>query len=227
MRFALGVVAVSLLFAGVSAAADIGNSAPDIVAHQRVLIDEQLPSIDLPMPAVVGRTAYISQIGDENVVSIHQSTSNAFARVDQTGDRNHANIGQSGSGSSHALAAQVGTANVARIEQGGSGHNLTELIQNGHANRVWIDQTAAGALHNGATLLQSGDENDLRLTQDGGDNRAALSQQGNGNAMTAFQIGEGNRLVWSQQGNNLTDLRIRQSGGAERGGQLLITQTGG
>jgi hypothetical protein len=43
--------------------------------------------------------------------------------------------------------------------------------------------------------------------------------------MSAVQLGEGNRLAWTQEGDNLSDLQITQTGGSEQGGQLLITQT--
>ena len=75
-------------------------------------------------------------------------------------------------------------------------------------------------------MVQTGDNNDMALFQNGSDNRALLTQEGDGNGMTAVQIGDGNRLIWTQQGSNLTDLEITQTGGAEKGGQLLVTQTG-
>jgi hypothetical protein len=44
--------------------------------------------------------------------------------------------------------------------------------------------------------------------------------------MSATQLGDGNRLAWTQQGSGLTDLQVVQTGGADKGGQLAITQTG-
>ena len=100
------------------------------------------------------------------------------------------------------------------------------MTQSGNSNWAWSNQNAAGAIHNGARLTQTGNNNDMLLMQDGGDNRALLTQEGDGNGMTAVQNGEGNRLIWTQQGTNLTDLKITQDGGATKGGQLMITQTG-
>jgi hypothetical protein len=42
-----------------------------------------------------------------------------------------------------------------------------------------------------------------------------------------LQIGNGNRLQWTQDGNNLSDIQVTQTGGSNSGGQLMITQTNG
>ena len=194
--------------------------------HEHVHIDKKPPPIDLAMPAVSGRGAYISQIGDANTATVRQTAPRAFAQVDQSGDLNEADVTQTGSGAAHVQATQSGRANFARIEQGGSGQNVLFLTQAGSGNWAWSNQNAAGAIHNGARLSQIGNDNDLLLVQDGGDNRAVLTQEGNNNGMTVAQLGDGNRLAWTQQGNNLSDLQISQTGGSQKGGQLLITQTG-
>lgn len=196
------------------------------VDHERVRIDRKPPPIELAMPPVSGRGAYISQIGDTNVATIHQTAPNAYARVDQAGDRNEVDVTQRGSGAAYARATQAGVQNFARIEQGGTGQNVLFTEQTGNRNWLWSSQNSIGALHNGARLTQVGNDNDMLLVQDGGDNRAVLTQEGNGNGMTVAQQGDGNRLAWTQQGNNLTDLQITQTGGTQKGGQLLITQTG-
>ena len=196
------------------------------VDHERVRIDKKPPPIDLAMPAVSGRGAYIAQIGDANIATINQTAPNAYARADQSGGGNEADVTQGGSGTAYASAAQTGQGNFARIEQHGSGQNAVTLTQNGNGNWAWSNQNAASAIHNGARLSQTGNDNDMLLTQDGGDNRAVLTQEGNGNGMTVAQLGDGNRLAWTQQGDNLSDLQITQTGGSEKGGQLLITQTG-
>jgi hypothetical protein len=194
--------------------------------HERVHIDKKPPPIDLAMPAVSGRGAYISQIGDTNIATIRQTAPRAFAQVDQSGDANEADVSQKGGGTAYAHVTQAGRANFGRIEQDGSGQNVVLLAQTGSGNWVWSNQNAIGAIHNGARLTQTGNDNDMMLVQDGGDNRAVLTQEGNGNGMTVAQLGDGNRLAWTQQGNNLSDLEITQTGGAQKGGQLLITQTG-
>jgi hypothetical protein len=194
--------------------------------HERVRIDKSPPPIDLAMPAVAGRGAYISQIGDANIATVRQTAPRAFAQVDQSGDANEADVSQKGSGTAYARSTQSGRANFARIEQDGSGQNVLFLSQAGSGNWAWSNQNAVGAIHNGARLTQIGNDNDMLLVQDGGDNRAVLTQEGDGNGMTVAQFGDGNRLAWTQQGNNLSDLQITQTGGSQKGGQLLITQTG-
>jgi len=194
--------------------------------HERVRIDRKPPPIDLAMPAVSGRGAYISQIGDANIATVRQTAPNAYAQVDQSGNANEADLTQSGSGTAYARTTQTGQGNFARVEQSGSGQNVLFLDQTGTGNWAWSNQNAAGAVHNGARLSQVGNDNDMLLTQDGSDNRALLTQEGDGNGMTVAQLGDGNRLAWTQQGDNLSDLQITQSGGSTKGGQLLITQTG-
>lgn len=194
--------------------------------HERVKIDKKPPPIDLPMPVVSGRAAYISQIGDAQVATVRQTAPNAYAEVAQDGSSNEADITQAGTGAAYAESAQDGIGNFVRIQQDGSGQNVVYLTQNGNGNWAWADQNAIGAIHNGARMTQTGDNNDMALLQDGSDNRALLSQEGDGNGMTAIQAGDGNRLIWTQQGSNLTDLQITQTGGAEKGGQLMVTQTG-
>ena len=194
--------------------------------HEKVKIDKHPPPIDLPMPAVSGRAAFIDQIGDANIATVRQIAPNAFARVDQEGTSNEADITQGGTGSAYAEALQEGAGNFGRIQQGGSGQNVVYLTQHGVGNWAWSNQDAIGAIHNGARMTQIGNNNDMALVQNGSDNRALLSQEGDGNGMTAVQAGDGNRLIWTQQGSNLTDLQITQTGGSEKGGQLLVTQTG-
>lgn len=194
--------------------------------HEKVKIDKKPPPIDLPMPAVSGRGAYISQIGDSNVATVRQSAPNAYARVDQEGSSNETDLTQAGSGTGYTEALQDGAGNFMRVKQDGSGQNVVYLTQNGNGNWAWSNQNAIGAIHNGARMTQTGDNNDMMLLQDGSDNRALLTQEGDGNGMSAVQAGDGNRLIWTQQGSNLTDLQITQTGGSEKGGQLLVTQTG-
>lgn len=194
--------------------------------HEKVAIDKKPPPIDLPMPAVSGRGIFISQVGDAQLATVRQTAPNAYARIDQEGSGNEADVTQGGSGTAYAQASQSGSGNFGRIEQEGAGQNVVYLTQSGTSNWAWSDQNALGTIHNGARLTQIGNNNDMSLLQDGSDNRAILTQEGDDNGMTAVQLGEGNRLLWTQQGSNLTDLQVTQTGGAEKGGQLMITQTG-
>lgn len=192
--------------------------------HEKTVIDKKPPPIDLAMPAISGRAAFVDQIGNDQVATIRQTAPNAFARVNQQGSSNEADVTQNGSGTAYAQAAQAGTGNFARIEQGGTGQNVVYLTQQGDGNWAWSNQAAMGALHNGAKMLQSGDGNDMSLVQQGSDNLAVLTQDGDNNGMTTVQIGDGNRLTWIQQGSNLSDLQITQTGGTNKDGQISVTQ---
>lgn len=194
--------------------------------HERTRIDRHPDPIMLSMPPVSGRGAYINQIGDSNVASIVQAAPNAFAKIDQDGDRNTADVAQKDSGNAYLEVGQTGDSNFARVQQTGVGSNVAYLTQDGSSNWAYVDQNAAGAVFNGARLSQTGNNNDMLLYQDGSDNRALLSQEGDGNGMTAVQLGVGNRLAWSQVGTNLTDLQITQTGGTTHDGQIAVTQTG-
>lgn len=196
------------------------------VNHERLRIDKKPPPIDLGMPAISRNAAYIDQIGDANVAQVSQTARIAYANVEQNGTANSVILSQDGNGVAYADARQTGADNYARIQQAGSGQNVAYLTQNGSSNWAWANQNAAGAIHNGARMTQTGNNNDMALTQSGSDNLAVLTQEGDGNGMSATQLGDGNRLAWTQQGTGLTDLQIVQTGGADKGGQLAITQTG-
>lgn len=196
------------------------------VNHERVLIDKNPPAISLGMPAISRNAAYIEQIGDANVATVKQNARVAYANVEQDGSGNTVILSQNGTGVAYADAKQTGADNYAKLQQGGSGQNVAYLAQTGSSNWAWANQNAAGAIHNGARMTQTGDNNDMALIQDGSDNLALLTQEGDDNGMSATQVGDGNRLAWTQQGNGLTDLQIVQTGGAEKGGPLSITQTG-
>lgn len=195
--------------------------------HDKVKIDKKPPPIAITMPAVSGRGAYVSQIGDGNEASIVQTAPNAYARVDQDGDHNDADVAQLGTGTHYLEVGQTGDSNFARVEQSGSGQNVAYVAQEGNDNWIWSRQAALGAIYNGARLTQTGNNNDMSLDQEGSDNRALLTQEGDDNGMTATQLGDGNRLIWTQQGTGLSDLQVTQTGGNQSGGQLMITQTNG
>ena len=204
-----------------------GNLGQQGNVHGQVVVDPNPPPIDITMPAVSDRGVYISQIGDTSEASVVQTAPNAYAAIYQDGSSNDADVAQSGSGTGYVMAAQSGNGNFARIQQSGDGQNVVYASQAGNGNWMWSDQDALGAIYNGAKLTQTGNQNDMLLYQQGSDNLALLTQDGNNNAMTAVQLGDGNRLQWTQQGNNLSDLEITQTGGANPGGQLLITQSNG
>lgn len=187
---------------------------------ERVKYSEPGP-IDVPLPAVSGRAAYITQIGTAHRATIIQSAPNAYAKINQEGERHEASVTQA-AGTGYAKLSQAGEANLAVAMQGGAGQNVLYLSQDGARNLATSTQMASGAVYNGAILAQQGDDNRLSLTQDGADNRAVLLQNGDGNAMTAVQDGDANRLIWTQHGDNLSNLGITQTGG----GAMMVTQTG-
>jgi hypothetical protein len=193
----------------------------------RSTISDDPPPIGIIMPPVSDRGVFITQIGDSNTADVAQTAPNAYAHIVQNGDSNDADVAQTGSGAAYADASQTGTGNFARLQQGGVGQNVVYVTQDGNNNWLWSNQSALGAVYNGASLTQTGNNNDMLLDQEGSDKLAELTQDGNNNGMTAVQLGDGSRLVWVQDGNNLSDLQITQTGGAAVGGQLLIMQTNG
>lgn len=186
-----------------------GNDDPDAFA--------------IAMPAVANRSIVIDQIGDGNYSRIEQTATNALARVEQRGDGNRAAVTQQGTATSYATLVQQGSVIGTSLLQDGDGRNVAHAVQTGDGNSLSLRQIASAGVHNGALLSQLGSDNSVLLTQDGSDNRAALSQTGDRNAMTATQLGVGNQLAWTQNGNNLSNLGITQSGGQA----MQITQTGG
>lgn len=193
--------------------------------HEKTKIDKKPPPISITMPAVTDKGVFITQVGDSNQANVVQTAPNAYAKIDQDGNNNDADVGQTGTGTAYTEATQTGDQNFARIQQGGPGQNVSYVTQTGNGNWLWSDQQALGAIYNGAKLTQTGNDNDMALYQSGSDNLAVLNQDGDNNGMTATQVGVGNRLSWTQQGDNLSDLQITQTGGSATGGQLAITQT--
>lgn len=204
-----------------------GNLGAQGNVNGGVIIVDNPPPIDMTMPEVTDRGVFITQIGDSNDADAVQTAPNAYARIDQEGGNNDADLTQSGSGTAYADAKQSGTGNFVRVEQSGSGQNVLYALQDGNNNWMWSNQIALGAVFNGARMTQTGNNNDMALHQEGSDNLALLTQDGNNNGMTAVQMGDGNRLQWTQDGNNLSDLQVTQTGGANIGGQLMITQSNG
>jgi hypothetical protein len=182
-------------------------------------------AINIPMPPVTDRGVFISQIGDDNVATVVQTAPNALATISQDGNFDRVDISQSGTGTGFIAAAQTGDSNVAQLGQSGAGENMLSAAQDGTGNRLSSNQNATGSIYNGAQLSQTGNYNVMSLAQDGSDNLALLTQDGASNEMTANQLGDGNRLIWTQQGNYLSDLNVTQTGGDQTQGQLMIMQT--
>ncbi|MDQ8754815.1 hypothetical protein RCO27_01115 [Sphingosinicella sp. LHD-64] len=179
--------------------------------------------IEIAPPAVSGRSAYVNQIGNANQATVTQTAPNASISIRQDGERNLTTVTQGGDATSYGNVVQTGNENEANLSQRGSGINALYLTQTGIGNRALAQQTGQSGALNGAVLTQAGTFNEMNLLQEGSDNRAALAQDGNGNQMTAAQTGVGNRLIWTQQGNNLSNLGITQTGAQA----IQVTQTGG
>jgi hypothetical protein len=198
-----------------------------IVSLMLAFVAGPAPAQSLSMPSVSGRSVYIDQVQDGNVANAIQTASNAYSHISQDGYANDAETSQTGSGSHYADLSQAGGGNVAKVEQGGAGQNVLYLTQTGSGNWARASQIADGDVFNAAQMSQRGTNDSMSLTQDGADNLAILTQAGSNDDMTASQLGDGNRLTWTQQGNNLSDLQITQSGGADAGGEMTITQANG
>ena len=178
------------------------------------------PAITAAVPQVSGRSAYVSQIGEDNQVTLRQS-GEAQADVQQFGFANSARITQSAISEVRASLSQIGGENVALLDQTGAGSAMLIVQQNGRSNSAVALQNGDNA-YNAAQLTQAGDGNSVVLTQYGSSNEAALSQFGNSNRMSVEQSGSGNSLEWAQVGNNLSAPTVSQSGGSS----MQITQMG-
>jgi hypothetical protein len=168
------------------------------------------------------RGVFVTQIGDGSRANVIQRNSDSFARIVQDGDENEVDLAQNGSAPHRATIAQDGDGNVAGVEQDGDGSTDLTLVQEGDANSALVLQREISAAEqSSAAILQRGSGNRVILAQNGSDNEARLEQLGDGNTMTATQLDNGNRLQWSQNGDNLADLGIVQTGGAS----LQVTQS--
>lgn len=179
---------------------------------------------DIERPATAADSGvFVEQIGNNNSAEVTQQTPDQAAGITQDGDGNTAEIDQRDTGAHFASIAQNGDDNTVLAAQEGAGEAVLLLSQQGGGNDATVLQRDTGGLGSAAAILQSGNDNLLNLVQDGSDNQARLTQNGDGNAMTAIQLNSGNRLEWTQNGTDLPDLEITQTGGAA----MQITQTSG
>lgn len=168
------------------------------------------------------RGVFITQIGDGSRATITQQNSDSFARVVQDGNANQVDLAQNGNATHRAQIAQNGDDNQVGAQQDGDGSTDLALVQDGNRNSaVVLQREVSAAEQSSASILQRGNGNSVILAQNGSDNQALLEQLGDGNAMNVTQTDNGNRLEWSQNGDNLSNLGIVQSGGAN----MQITQS--
>ena len=196
-----------------------GNPSPEGNVGETVKYDRK------PLPFTIARPgnargAFINQIGDQNLSAIRQSETSHYARIDQDGDRNDADVGQTGSGAHYALVTQTGDSNALDLAQSGAGAQVAFVQQYGNFNQMALVQQG-GTVSSGVAATQTGNLNEMSLLQSGSNNQARLIQNGSGNDMSASQTGGNNQLTWTQTGDNLSDLSISQTGGQA----LQVTQS--
>lgn len=157
---------------------------------------------------------FVEQIGERNEANFDLSANAQNAEVRQDGDDNFIEVTQNGTGDHYAGLTQTGNANIVGLTQTGDAQNVALITQTGDGNNALLAQNDTGLIGSGAAITQSGAGNNAALVQDGSDNQAILTQTGDNNTMTATQLGDGNELEWIQNGNNLPDMMIIQTGGA-------------
>jgi Na+(H+)/acetate symporter ActP len=141
--------------------------------------------------------------------------------IQQIGDFNEAKVDQ-GDGQNQALIGMTGDSNRVSIEQskvGGSGINIADVALLGTANVLAIIQaytdsastTVAG--DNNVHVVQTGDNNQMALSQSGSNNAAKLDQTGNDNVMSLSQENGGNSAEVTQTGTGLNIGIVQSDGG--------------
>ena len=172
------------------------------------------------------RGVFVTQIGDGGRAAITQQNSDSFARIVQDGNDNEIDLAQNGDAPHRAQIAQNGDDNQIGAQQDGDGSTDLTVVQDGDRNSaVVLQREVSAAEQSSASILQRGNGNSVILAQNGSDNQALLEQLGDDNAMNVTQTDSGNRLEWSQNGDNLSNLGIVQTGGANM--QITQSNTGG
>ena len=136
-----------------------------------------------------GTTAFVTQMGDNNLVTMNQ-----------IGDGNMASVGQMGNWS-EATVRQSGVLNKMVVNQTGVGSTATRF------NFVNIEQIGR---RGDIKATQTGNDNRIRLFTNGDFNTATMSQSGTGHVVRgvfgtfAQQVGDRNTLTTTQNGNDQT-----------------------
>ena len=177
-------------------------------------------TLALASPAFAQTGVYVSQIGSGNKATVSQDARSVsgFAKIEQDGKQNEAEIIQK-DGKHQARVKQTGTLNNVLVIQDGEAAHQALLSQTGRNNHINLAQTSsiAGQV---ATLTQTGEDNQITLSQSGPTNEATLTQTGNGNLLNLAQTGGGN-VTWTQTGNDLSSVGLSVDGTQV----LVITQT--
>lgn len=149
--------------------------------------------------------AYISQTGDRNRATLTTHAGRAPAGIVQSGNDNGADLTFDTSRSGLGLA-QTGDGNYARLSEHDGAFFTVSATMNGNGNSAYIDVTGDGCI---AETLQSGDYNELYVTQDnigfvaGSENIASITQSTSFNVANLTQIGNSlNATIVQDTGNH-------------------------
>jgi hypothetical protein len=153
----------------------------------------------------VNNYLYIEQVsGDFNTVTVTQS-----------GTKNTANIGLSGTGSHTITATQTGT------------NYLNALVQ-GDSNTVTSLQTNTSGTNYQETKIMTGNNNTINVSQkDNGNNLMFNTITGSSNTITAVQEGGGNHYLENKLTGNGNSVLANQSGATANKANIDLTNAGG
>ena len=153
----------------------------------------------------VNNYLYIEQVsGDFNTVTVTQS-----------GTKNTASIGLSGTGSHTITATQTGT------------NYLNALVQ-GDSNTVTSLQTNTAGSNYQETKIMTGNNNTINVSQkDNGNNLMFNTINGNNNSITAVQEGGGNHYLENKLTGTGNSVIANQSGNTANKANIDLTNAGG
>lgn len=156
--------------------------------------------------------ASISQSGNRNRATLDAQAGRAVAGIVQAGDDNGADLTFHTSRSGLSVS-QSGNNNYARLSEHDGGFFTVQATMNGNGNAAYIDVTGVGCI---AETLQSGDFNELHVTQDnngflaGSDNTVNITQSTSFNLANVTQIGSGLTATIVQNTGNHNVANINQ-----------------
>jgi hypothetical protein len=152
-------------------------------------------------------------------------TTNAFADISQTGDRNRADMVQESSGRVSARIDQTGDDNQSVVNQFNSDRSALATAQSGSNNRTNVSQQNL-VEEGGLFVEQIGTGNLANILQhDGGFLRSDVRQHGDVNTATVDQTGVFGEIDALQSGSNNL-LRVTQVNGGVMPNAVSITQNG-
>lgn len=156
--------------------------------------------------------AFISQTGERNRATLTAHAGRAPADIVQAGNDNGADLTFDTSRSGLGVA-QTGNGNYARLSEHDGAFFTVLATMNGNGNSAYIDVTGVGCI---AQTLQSGDYNELHVTQDnngflaGTDNTATITQSTSFNFASITQVGSSLTATIVQDTGNHNTATINQ-----------------